>query len=104
MNTFGKTEPWYATEKILRDYMVLARPYLKGRMLDAGCGAQRYKDLFDFDSYVGLEFNEKFNPDVVGDLRNTAFKDEEFDSILNNQVLEHIDDTHRVFSEFNLIL
>ena len=104
MNTFKKTEPWFATEKILREYMARARPYLKGRMLDAGCGAGRYKDLFAFDSYVGLEYNEKFQPDVVGDLRDTPFEDEEFDSILNNQVLEHIDDTHRVFSEFRRIL
>jgi len=104
MNTFSKTEPWYATEKILRKFMMLARPYLKGHMLDAGCGAQRYKDLFDFDSYIGLEFNDSFKPDVVGDLRATPFKDNEFDSILNNQVLEHIDDTHSVFAEFQRIL
>jgi SAM-dependent methyltransferase len=104
MNTFRKTEPWFATEIILRDFMVRARPYLTGRMLDAGCGAQRYKDVFAFDTYVGLEYNEHFQPDVVGDLRETPFEDKEFDSILSNQVLEHIDDTHRVFSEFQRIL
>jgi SAM-dependent methyltransferase len=104
MNTFKKTEPWFATEEILRHYMAPARPYLIGRMLDAGCGAQRYKDLFNFESYVGLEYNEKFNPDVVGDLRSMPFDDEEFDSILNTQVLEHIDDTYRVFSEFRRVL
>lgn len=84
--------------------MARARPYLTGRMLDAGCGSQRYKDMFDFETYVGLEFNEKFRPDVVGDLRAMPFEDEEFDSILNNQVLEHIDDTHKVFAEFRRVL
>lgn len=104
MNTFSKTEPWFATETILREYLIRARPYLKGRMLDAGCGARRYKDLFDFESYVGLEYDSKFEPDVIGDLRGTPFPDEAFDSILNNQVLEHIDDTQKVFSEFRRIL
>lgn len=84
--------------------MTRAHPHMKGRMLDAGCGAQKYKDMFDFDWYVGLELNEKFGPDVIGDLRDMPFKDGEFDSILNNQVLEHVDDTHRVFSEFNRVL
>jgi SAM-dependent methyltransferase len=73
-------------------------------MLDAGCGAQRYRDIFEFDSYVGLEFNDDFKPDVVGDLRQMPFPNAEFDSILNNQVLEHIDDTHSVFSEFHRVL
>jgi SAM-dependent methyltransferase len=104
MITFRKSEPWYATEVILRRYMDRARPYLRGRMLDAGCGAQRYKDMFEVDSYVGLEFNDDFKPDVVGDLRRMPFSNGEFDSILNNQVLEHIDDTHSVFSEFHRVL
>ncbi|WP_195912062.1 class I SAM-dependent methyltransferase [Candidatus Contendibacter odensensis] len=84
--------------------MTKARPYLCGRMLDAGCGNQRYKEMFKFDDYVGLEVNDRFRPDVVGDLRYMPFKNEEFDSILNNQVLEHIDDTHKVFSEFYRLL
>ena len=79
MNTFKKTEPWYATEQILREYMLKARPYLTGRMLDAGCGFQRYKNMFHFDTYVGLEFSERFKPDVVGDLRDIPFEDEEFE-------------------------
>jgi ubiquinone/menaquinone biosynthesis C-methylase UbiE len=73
-------------------------------MLDAGCGAQRYKNMFEFDSYFGLAFNEDFKPDVVGDLRQMPFPSGEFDSILNNEVLEHIDDTYSVFSEFHRVL
>ena len=96
MNTSKRTEPWYATEEILKRYLLRAKPYLKGRMLDAGCGASRYKDLFDYHEYVGLEFSENFKPTVVGDLRDMPFGDCAFDSILNNQVLEQIDDTHAV--------
>jgi hypothetical protein len=68
MNSFKRTLPWYATEEILRQYLAKACPYMKGRMLDAGCGAQRYRSMFDVECYVGLEFDEKYKPDVVGDL------------------------------------
>lgn len=104
MNTHKKSEPWYFTEKIIRKHMIKAVPYMKGRLLDAGCGKQRYKDLFKFDEYVGLEYNHKFKPDVIGDIRNLPFNNFEFDSILNNQVLEHIEDTDQVFREFHRIL
>lgn len=103
-NTFKKTKPWFATEEILRSYLVRARPFLKGKLLDAGCGSQRYRDLFAFDTYVGMEISEKFAPDVVGDIRKMPFGDNELGSILNSQVLEHVDDTHAVFSEFRRVL
>ena len=104
MNSFPKTQPWYFTETILRSYLARARPFLTGRMLDAGCGGQRYKDLFEFKEYIGLDMNATLSPNVVGDLRDMPFEAGEFDSILNNQVLEHVDDTHAVFSEFRRVL
>ena len=104
MNTFKKTQPWYATEVILRRYLEIAIPYMKGSLLDAGCGMQRYKDIFKFETYTGIEINPRFNPDVVGDLRAMPFCDSKFDSILNNQVLEHVDDIDKVFSEFYRVL
>lgn len=104
MNSFKRSQPWFATESILRSYLARAVPYLTGRMLDAGCGQQRYKDIFRFESYVGVEYDDKFKPDVVADLRHLPFDDNEFDSILNNQVLEHIDDTHAVMSELTRVL
>ena len=73
-------------------------------MLDAGCGAQRYKDLFAFKEFVGIEMNHTFAPDVVGDLRDMPFEGGKFDSILNNQVLQHVDDTNAVFTEFHRVL
>jgi SAM-dependent methyltransferase len=103
-NSFPRTQPWYFTEEILRSYMLSARPYLTGSLLDAGCGARRYKDMFATKEFVGIEINDKFSPDVVGDLREMPFKGGKFDSILNNQVLEHVGDTNAVFSEFHRVL
>jgi SAM-dependent methyltransferase len=104
MNTFKRTEPWFATEEILRSYLSRARPFLTGRLLDAGCGARRYRDMFEWESYVGLELDHRHNPDVVGDLRDMPFGSDVFDAILSNQVLEHVDDIHRAFREFHRVL
>lgn len=77
---------------------------MTGRLLDAGCGMQRYRHFFDCTEYIGLEYNDKFKPDYVGDVRAMPFDDASFDSVLSNQVLEHVDDTHRVVSELHRVL
>ncbi|MBN2596851.1 MAG: class I SAM-dependent methyltransferase [Marinifilaceae bacterium] len=84
--------------------MMKASPYMTGKMLDAGCGSKRYRDLFLVSEYIGLENEKSFNPDILGDIKYMPFEPDEFDSILNNQVLEHVDDTHRVFAEFARVL
>ena len=99
------TSPWWFTDKILKKYLKISVPYLKGRLLDAGCGMKPYKDMFQCDEYVGIEMSATFKPDVVGDLKNMdMFEDESFNSVLSNQVLEHIDDVEKVIAEMYRVL
>jgi SAM-dependent methyltransferase len=104
VNTFQRTEPWYFTEEVLRRYLAKAAPYLTGRLLDVGCGRKRYKDLFQCTDYIGLESMTNFTPDVVGDVRILPFATGSIDSVLSNQVLEHVDDTMAAMAELSRVL
>jgi len=98
-------EPGWFTERVIRKYLQLAVPYLKGRLLDAGCGRQPYKHILLCNEYVGMEISDKFRPDIVGDIKDMSIiGSNEFDSLLSSQVIEHVDDIDLVFSEFQRIL
>lgn len=68
---------------------------ISGKILDVGCGTKPYKDFFNFIEYIGLEFdtgidNEKKSADYYYDGKIFPFQTESFDSVICNQVLEHI--------------
>lgn len=104
-NVYKITQPWWFTERVLRKYLSDAIPYLRGRLLDAGCGCQPYKDILQCDEYIGMEMSDRTSTDVVGDVRDMSmFSSDEFDSILTTQVLEHVDDLERAFRELHRVL
>ena len=104
MSTFPKTVPWWFTERIIRSHMERAAPLLHGRVLDLGCGKKRYRDMFDVDSYLGLDVTTDSACDVVADCRDLPFRDASFDGVLSTQVLEHVDDLDRLFAEVRRVL
>ncbi len=83
--------------------------FLNGRLLDVGCGMKPYRELFNVDSYIGLEYD---NPtarnlgvaDIFYEGKEFPFINGEFDSILCNQVLEHVFNPNTFLSEISRIL
>ena len=70
-------------------------PELTGRLLDVGCGTKPYKSLFSVDVYIGLDIDSEASrqrgiADHLYDGSAFPFVDTSFDSILCNQVLEHV--------------
>lgn len=68
---------------------------LGGRLLDVGCGTKPYQSLFNVDAYVGLDIDSDATrkrgiADYLYEGRHFPFPDASFDSILCNQVLEHV--------------
>ena len=62
-----------------------------------GCGSDHKKRLTadktrDWDNLTTLDYNSDHNPNVVWDLMELPlpFKDQEFDEIHANEVLEHL--------------
>ncbi len=85
---------YHARRELFRTVKQLA-PQLGGKILDVGCGNKPYMDLFSGDDYVGLEIdtpanraNKRADYFYAGEV--FPFPDQSFDSILCNQVLEHV--------------
>ncbi|MDR2119072.1 MAG: class I SAM-dependent methyltransferase [Tannerellaceae bacterium] len=84
---------------------------LNGRLLDFGCGSKPYKHLFSHVSeYIGIDVENEGHShhnehvDIYYDGKNLPFKDETFDSILSNEVLEHVPNLDESLVEINRIL
>lgn len=87
--------PFYFARSGLYDAMARLAPMLTGRLLDVGCGAKPYQSLFVVDAYIGLDIDSeaarKYRmADHLYDGKVFPFADASFDSILCNQVLEHV--------------
>lgn len=90
------------TSRRLRTEYVAAtfEPYLTGRVLDVGCDRAHLKTLLPGVDYTGIDIGG--TPDVQIDLDKVPglpFGDGSFDCVLCADVLEHLDNLHRVFAE-----
>ena len=87
--------PFYLARSGLRNAMAELAPRLTGHLLDVGCGSKPYRELFQVVCYVGLEIDTEASrkwgvADHFYDGKTFPFEDASFDSILCNQVLEHV--------------
>lgn len=82
---------------------------LNGKILDVGCGTKPYESFFNYGDYIGLEYDtgidsEKKTADYYYDGKTFPFDSESFDSVICNQVLEHVFEPKEFLSEINRIL
>ena len=89
-----------------RDALIHALPYLSGKTADLGAGAAKYKPLIlpHASGYVAFDIAPGPAIDVTGDIERTPFKDDEFDTIISTQVLEHVRRPWLVVEEMRRIL
>lgn len=72
--------------------------YLKGRLVDIGCGAKPYKDLLSpyVVEHVGVDheatLHDKSNIDLFGTAYDIPAEAESFDSAICTAVLEHLEE------------
>jgi SAM-dependent methyltransferase len=94
----------------LDEAMHLAAPMAGGRLLDVGCGNKPYEPVFApfVSEYVGAEFDETYSQsanarsgraDVVYSGDRLPFEDGAFDTVLCNQVGEHVPHPEAFFAE-----
>lgn len=85
-----------------KDFIIYAQPYIKGKVLDAGGGrAGKYRSLIlvTAKEYVCLDLQGGGLVNVVGDVLAMPIADSSFDTIVCNQVLEHVNYPARLISE-----
>jgi len=83
-------------------------PYLKGKLLDVGCGTKPYKSICSVEEYIGLEINDEGDrnhsfADAFYDGKTIPFEDKTFDSVMSNQVFEHVFNPSDFLKEINRV-
>ena len=107
-----KLGPWsvnlYLHRRPILNSIKKAAPYLKGKLLDIGCGQKPYLSLLNVDSYVGVDVETTYHNqnriDIFFDGKKLPFENETFDSILCTEVLEHVGKPSDIFHEINRVL
>lgn len=80
-----------------------------GKTLDVGCATKPYEPLFRSDIYHGLEIettvhSDESRADFYYDGNVFPFQEGEYDSVVTNQVLEHVFNPDQFLSEINRVL
>ena len=100
----------WATYLLMRRAMREAADCVGGRLLDVGCGRMPYRDVFAprFTRYVGMERDRGRyggrGVDAWGDATALPFLRGIFDTVLSNQVLEHVPEPGQAMMETARVL
>ena len=90
---------------MLHDAIKQRAHHVQGRLLDLGCGGGPYRELFSHvSSYIGLDIAPSQNVDVAADAQVLPFMDNCFDTVLCNEVLEHVAEPSQLMSEVARVL
>jgi SAM-dependent methyltransferase len=102
--------PFYFIRRGLYKGVALNKKYLRGRLLDFGCGSEPYRELCDVQEYIGLdieksEHNHRTEQIVIFyDGKTIPFDDGYFDSVLSSEVFEHVPNLHEIINELYRVL
>jgi SAM-dependent methyltransferase len=102
-------KPWHVDYLHQRDLtqaiMCAASQYVRGRMLDVGCGRRPYAPwLHGASAYVGFDVPQAGDPSVCGLAYDLPFMDQSFDTVISTQTLEHIEEPQRAVAEMARVL
>ncbi|MBC8094278.1 MAG: class I SAM-dependent methyltransferase [Akkermansiaceae bacterium] len=92
----------YLTIVMLENSLRLTKPYIKGRLLDVGCGQRPYEKTFfaGASEYIGCDYlSDRSRPDVICSALDLTFPDNAFDTVVSTEVLEHVPDPQLAFRE-----
>jgi SAM-dependent methyltransferase len=105
----GWLEPLHIARRSIERGMRRVAPRLTGRMLDIGCGLKPYRAMLTgVTTYIGIErpgtLSKSTVVDVWADGLALPFPAGSFDSVLCNEVLEHVPEPARLFAEAARVL
>lgn len=101
--------PFYFARKNLALAIFELSNHIYGHLLDVGCGTKPYRALFKVVTYRGLDIDSPVTRDlgIADDLydgREFPYQNESFDSVLCNQVLEHVFNPDQFLEEIHRVL
>lgn len=100
--------PFYFARKGLYLHVSELIKNLNGKLLDVGCGTKPYAPLCNVSEYIGLEIDDEGNrnhkyADAFYDGKIIPFEKNTFDSVLSNQVFEHVFNPNDFLKEINRV-
>lgn len=103
------TNPFYFARKGLLHSIKKFGNEISGQTLDVGCGSKPYEKYFSANEYIGLEIEttihaEKNKADFFYDGKVFPFDSCSFDSVVTNQVLEHVFEPDVFLKEIHRVL
>lgn len=101
--------PFYFARKGLARHISELAGNITGKTLDVGCGTKPYAHLYCSDEYVGLEIDTPENraskkAEYFYDGSRFPFADATFDSMVANEVFEHVFNPDRFLEEVARVL
>tara|TARA_B110000438_G_C15819942_1_gene653911 strand:+ start:5195 stop:5926 length:732 start_codon:yes stop_codon:yes gene_type:complete len=101
--------PFYFARRGLYKHVKELAPQITGRTLDVGCGLKPYESLYHSTEYVGLEYDspenrELKNADFFYDGTHFPFDSSTFDSVVANEVFEHVFNPNTFLDQIHKIL
>jgi len=101
--------PFYFARMGLVRHISKLASNITGLTLDIGCGTKPYQKLFFSSDYWGLEIDtienrQKKNADYFYDGKTFPFNNGQFDSLVANQVFEHVFNPDSFLTEVNRVL
>lgn len=101
--------PFFLARRRLWAEMRRLSTFVQGRVLDVGCGTQPYRELFEVSEYVGLDIDtplarERGTADAFYGGDRFPFDEARFDTVLCNQVLEHVFNPELFVAEIRRVL
>lgn len=103
------TNPFFIARRGLLKVIKNLGKRITGKTLDVGCGTKPYEKYFNSTEYIGLEIETTINRDLKRadyfyDGKKFPFNDSSFDSVVTNQVLEHVFNPDGFLSEIGRVL
>jgi SAM-dependent methyltransferase len=101
--------PFYIARKELLKNILASANEINGLTIDIGCGNKPYEKLFKVSNYIGIDLQKSIHDvksfaDIFYDGKTIPVKDNLVDSIICNQVFEHVFEPNLFLSELNRIL
>ncbi|MCK9408788.1 MAG: class I SAM-dependent methyltransferase [Bacteriovoracaceae bacterium] len=103
------TNPFYFSRHGLYIAVTVLGKDLSGVLLDIGCGTKPYEPYLSVEKYVGVEIDTERSrttskADVFYNGKHIPFPESTFDSILANEVFEHVFNPSEFLTEVNRVL
>jgi SAM-dependent methyltransferase len=104
---FPKSSRSYLSAVMLEGSLRHCAPYIRGRLLDVGCGRRPYEKTYfaGASEYVGADYlTDRSRPDIVCSALDLKVPDHSFDTVVSTEVLEHVPDPLRALREMRRAL